>query len=163
VDLGAAHATVSVPMSRSRSCDFPRRVFSQAHTYVFIVQKNSQETLSTEQPIPASANAPHENDNRSEYDYDWIQDFHYCSDDIDWRDKLCKCPVPDMGDSKSSFVSGAISQQGYIERLRVDASRQNGPRASRRRGSLVWAQQGLWGNAWRRSTPQPSAPVAVRI
>jgi hypothetical protein len=46
---------------------------------------------------------------------------------------------------------------------RVDASRQNGPRAPWRRGSLVWAQQGLWGNAWRRSTPQLSAPIAVSI
>ncbi|UEM10347.1 hypothetical protein J4G43_037670 [Bradyrhizobium barranii subsp. barranii] len=46
---------------------------------------------------------------------------------------------------------------------RVDASRQNGPRAPWRRGSLVWVQQGLWGNAWRRSTPQLSAPIAVSI
>jgi len=50
------------------------------------------------------------NNSRSEYDYDWIQDFHYCSDYVDWRDQLCKCPVPDLGDFKSSFVSGAISQ-----------------------------------------------------
>jgi hypothetical protein len=30
--VGAAHAMVSVPICRSRSCDFPLRVFSQAHT-----------------------------------------------------------------------------------------------------------------------------------
>jgi hypothetical protein len=110
VDVGAGHATVSVPICRSRSRDFPLRAFSQAHTYVILVQKSSKETLSTEQPILARANAPHENINRSEYDYDWIQDFYYCSDYVDWRDKLCKCPVPDVGDSKSSFVSGAISR-----------------------------------------------------
>jgi len=73
-----------------------------------LVQNNSKETLSTEQPILASANAPHENKNRSDYGHDWIQDFYYCSDYVDWRDKLCKCPVPDVGESKSGFVSVAI-------------------------------------------------------
>lgn len=125
-DAGARHATVSMPACRSRSRDFSLRVFSRSHPYKTFVQKNQQETLSTEQPIPVSANAPHENHNRSEYDYDWIQNFHYCSDDVDWRDQLCKRPVPDLRNSKSRFVSGTISRQGYIERLRVDASRQSG-------------------------------------
>lgn len=122
-----------MPACRSRSRDFSLRVFSRSHPYITFVQKNQQETLSTEQPIPVSANAPYENHNRSEYDYDWIQNFHYCSDDVDWRDQLCKRPVPDLGNSKSRFVSGTISRQGYIERLRVDASRQSGSRTPRRR------------------------------
>lgn len=147
---------------RSRSRDFPLRVFSQAHTYVIPVQKSSRERFQQSSRFQP-ANAPHDNNNRSEYDYDWIQDFHYCSDGVDWRDKLCKCPVPDVGEFKSSFVSVAISQQGCVERLRADAGRQNGPRAPWRRGSLVWARQGLWGNAWRCSTPQLSAPIAVSI
>jgi hypothetical protein len=54
--------------------------------------------------------ALHAPQNNPENDYDWIQDFYYCSDYVDWRDKLCKCPVPDVGDSKSGFVSGAIPQ-----------------------------------------------------
>jgi hypothetical protein len=73
------------------------------------LSKNQKETLSTEQPILASANAPHENNDGSEYDYDWIQDFYYCGDYVDWFDKLCKRAVPDVGDAKSGVVSGAVS------------------------------------------------------
>lgn len=99
---------VSIPICHSRSRDFSLGIFSHTHTQTGLVQKNSKETLSTEQPILASANAPHENKNRSDYDHDSIQDFYYCSDYVDWRDKLCKCPVPDVGESKSGFVSVAI-------------------------------------------------------
>lgn len=158
---GARHAAVSMPVRRSRSRDFSLRVFSRSHPYITLVQKNSKETLSTEQPIPVSANTPHENKNPSENEYDWIQDFHYCGDDVDWRDQLCKRTVPALGDSRSGFVSGAISRQGCIERLRADASRQSGSGAPWRRGSLVRAQQGLWGHAWRCSTSPRSAPAAV--
>lgn len=141
-DAGVRHAIVSIPICRSRSRDCSPRVFSERIPTSCLSKKfegNAFNRAGNSSQRECSAR----NNSRLEHDYEWIQDFCYCSDYVGWRDKFCECPVPVVGDPTSKFVSGAISRSGCVERLRTDTSRQNGPSTPWRRGSLVWAQQGL--------------------
>ena len=75
------------------------------------------------------------NNNKTENDYDYVQNSDRGSAGVDDRGNLCKRAVTELGGPGPGFFSGAIPGPGCPEWRRADTCRQNGPGAAWRRGS----------------------------